>query len=127
MDQIICDLCGTAYHRTDDRCPVCSYPRQGNEAPASTADSGGHKKVKGGRFSTKNVKKRQKAQRKAAKQAGRDPNRVLKIIIALLLAAILLVSGYIAMRFFRARDAFQPRSAGVQTTLSLEAPVSNTI
>lgn len=127
MDQIICDLCGTAYPQSADRCPVCSYPRQGTEAPVSAADSAVHKKVKGGRFSTKNVKKRQKAQQKAAKQAVRDPNRVLKIIIALLLVAIFLVSGYIAVRFFRARETFQLRSAALQTTVCCAAPVSDTI
>ena len=64
MNQIICDTCGSKYPETDERCPVCSYARQGNEkVVAASAAESAPVKVKGGRFSSKNVKKRQKAQR----------------------------------------------------------------
>ena len=107
MNQIICDTCGSKYPETDERCPVCSYARQGNEkVVAASAAEPVAVKVKGGRFSSKNVKKRQKAQR-AAQDRQTNPNRPLWIIIALLLAAIVLVTAYIGIRFFRNRDSLQ--------------------
>ena len=92
MNQIICDACGSKYPETDERCPVCGFARQGNEkVVAASAVEPVAVKVKGGRFSSKNVKKRQKAQR-AAQDRQTNPNRPLWIIIALLLAAIVLVT-----------------------------------
>ena len=107
MNQIICDTCGSKYPETDERCPVCSFARQGNEkVVAASAAESAPVKVKGGRFSSKNVKKRQKAQR-AAQDGQTNPNKPLWIIIALLLAAIVLVTAYIGIRFFRNRDSLQ--------------------
>lgn len=106
MNRIICDICGAEYPETVERCPVCNYPRQGTEKLAAAEGEAVRSKVKGGRFSSKNVKKRQKAQRKAAKAgAEQDPNKPLIIAIVLLLIAIALVSVYIGLRFFRGRDA----------------------
>ena len=107
MNQIICDTCGSKYPETDERCPVCGFARQGNEkVVAASAAEPVAVKVKGGRFSSKNVKKRQKAQR-AAQDRQTNPNKPLWIIIALLLAAIVLVTAYIGIRFFRNRDSLQ--------------------
>ena len=107
MNQIICDTCGSKYPETDERCPVCGFARQGNEkVVAASAAEPAAVKVKGGRFSSKNVKKRQKAQR-AAQDGQTNPNKPLWIIIALLLAAIVLVTAYIGIRFFRNRDSLQ--------------------
>ena len=70
MNQIICDICGSEYPEGYDRCPVCSYPRQGGEKiVAAGAVEVAQEKVKGGHFSTKNVKKRRKAQKKAEQTA----------------------------------------------------------
>lgn len=98
MNRIICDICGSEYSETEERCPICSYPRQGNEklVAASAADAV-RTRVKGGRFNSKNVKKRQTQQEP-------DPNRPLLVVIALLLVAIVLVSAYIGLRFFRGRE-----------------------
>ena len=126
MNQIICDICGSEYPEGYDRCPVCSYPRQGGEkVVAAGAVEAAREKVKGGRFSTKNVKKRRKAQKKAALAAGAaeqpeqkgSPNRLLWIIIVLLLVAILLVSAYIAMRFGSGLGQFLPLPTEAPTTV----------
>lgn len=129
MNQIICDICGSEYPEGYDRCPVCSYPRQGGEkVVAAGAVEAAREKVKGGRFSTKNVKKRRKAQKKAAlaaetagaaeqpEQKG-SPNRSLWIIIVLLLVAIVLVSAYIAMRFGSGLGQFLPLPTDAPTTV----------
>lgn len=129
MNQIICDICGSEYPEGYDRCPVCSYPRQGGEkVVAAGAVEAAREKVKGGRFSTKNVKKRRKAQKKAAlaaetaemaeqpEQKG-NPNKPLWIIIVLLLVAILLVSAYIAMRFGSGLGQFLPLPTDAPTTV----------
>ena len=67
MNQIICDICGSEYPEGYDRCPTCSYPRLGGEKiVAAGAVETAQEKVKGGHFSSKNVKKRRKAQKSAA-------------------------------------------------------------
>lgn len=69
MSKIICEICGTAYPETAKECPICGYPRnpleveleldpenepqQTPQDPAAAAH-----RVKGGRFSNKNVKQR---------------------------------------------------------------------
>ena len=129
MNQIICDICGSEYPEGYDRCPVCSYPRQGGEkVVAAGAVEAAQDKVKGGRFSTKNVKKRRKAQKKAAlaaesagtaeqpEQKG-NPNKPLWIIIVLLLVAIALVSAYIVMRFGSGLGQFLPLPTDAPTTV----------
>ena len=141
MNQIICDICGSEYPEGYDRCPVCSYPRQGGEKiVAAGAVEPVQEKVKGGQFSAKNVRKRRKAQKKAAqaaelaaaamavqepenpeeeptpeKQKG-NPNRPLWITIAVLLAAIILVTAYIALRFGQGLGMFLPAQTTVPAT-----------
>lgn len=121
MNRIICDICGSEYPETADRCPICSYPRQGNEKIVAASGEAVRTKVKGGRFSSKNVKKRRKAQHKAAAEAQeKNPNKPLLIVIAILLIAIALVSLYIGVRFFRGREAYtggrRPQTTSPATT-----------
>ncbi len=77
MSKIICDICGTVYPDNATVCPICGYPRQDSEKAilddAEMQANAGRRSgtyVKGGRFSSKNVKKRQ-----AAESAG-EPYRV---------------------------------------------------
>lgn len=145
MNQIICDICGSEYPEGYDRCPVCSYPRQGGEKiVAAGAVEAAQEKVKGGHFSTKNVKKRQKAQKKAAQAAEAaqtaavqenqqegpqgNPNRPLWITIILLLLAITLVTAYIAIRFGQGLGAFLPaQTAAPETTVPTETTQPPTV
>lgn len=130
MNRIICDICGCEYAETSESCPVCGYPRQGTEktavaAGAVAAGAVDRVKVKGGRFSSKNVKKRRKAQRKAAATDRKRSDKPLLIVIALLLVAIVLVSLYIAQRFiWGSGNAFGSRREQNQTTTT--APVDTT-
>ena len=126
MNRIICDICGSEYPETVERCPVCNYPRQGTEKLVAAESEVVQSKVKGGRFSSKNVKKRQKAQRKAAQSQGEgNPNKPLIIVIILLLVAILLVSVYIGMRFLHGRGDL-PVLRPSQTTASTAAATEST-
>lgn len=135
MNRIICDICGSEYPETADRCPICSYPRQGTEKLVAAGAAAAVEKVKGGRFSAKNVKKRRKAQQKAAAAAAveaeelpqKNPNRPLWITIIILLIAILLVSAYIGVRFFRGRDMFLGGTTTAGTTLPTQTTVPPTI
>lgn len=143
MNQIICDICGSEYPEGYDRCPTCSYPRQGGEKiVAAGAVETAQEKVKGGHFSSKNVKKRRKAQKKAAQayvaeeayaeeaaeavpaHQERSSNKPLWITIILLLIAIILVGVYIVMRFGQGLGAFLPVQTTVPTTTA--APTETT-
>ena len=143
MNQIICDICGSEYPEGYDRCPTCSYPRQGGEKVVATgAVEAVQEKIKGGRFSAKNVRKRHKAQRKAALAAEAaeaaavseevtspendpvNPNRPLWITIAILLLAIILVLAYIVLRFGQGLGMFLPAQTTVPTTTA--APTETT-
>lgn len=104
MDQIICDICGSAYSETAERCPICNYPRQGNEAKAVCREETVKTKAKGGHFSSKNVKKRRKAKMKTGKANKPKSDKPLIVTIILLLIAIMLVSAYIVFRFWGGRN-----------------------
>ena len=126
MNQIICDICGCEYAETSEICPVCGYPRQGTEKTVTAAAAAERVKVKGGRFSNKNVKKRRKAQQKAAESEGKKErsDKPLLIVIALLLVAIALVSLYIAQRFiWGSGNAFLSNRGQLPATT---APVTTT-
>ncbi|MBR7178793.1 MAG: Ig-like domain-containing protein [Oscillospiraceae bacterium] len=106
MNRIICDICGSEYPENAERCPICSYARQGTEKIAVSSTEAVRTKVKGGRFSNKNVKKRLRAQEKAASGGEESPSKPLWITVVLLLIAIALVTGYIVMRFLGGQGAF---------------------
>lgn len=134
MNQIVCDICGIAYPESDDRCPTCGYPRQGGEkVVASGTVETVYTKVKGGRFSPKNVKKRwleQEADDEAVEAAPvpeekhGHPNRPLWITIILLLLAIAMISTYIGIRFGKGLGLFPPVGTTVPTTA---APTETTV
>lgn len=131
MNQIICDICGCEYEETSERCPICGYPRQGSEKTAVAAGTVERDKVKGGRFSSRNVRKRKKAERKAAAADQDRSNKPLLIVIALLVVAIILVSLYICLRLpWWAEDPFGKKrtqnkpttTAAVDTTAEPTVP-----
>ena len=133
MNRIICDICGAEYDETAERCPVCNYPRQGTEkVAAAAAGATVHTKVKGGRFSSKNVRKRKKAQNRAARNKPEvNPNRPLIITIILLLIAIALVSAYIAVRFLQGTgslpELWPPKTTAAATTVPTETTLPPTV
>ena len=128
MSKIICDVCGTSYPDTADQCPICGHIR---EAAGKTAEdvlimdemmSEGREKVRGGRFSKSNVKKRTgnavsfeatPAKSKAAKKAeparpgkkevetftedeqNKKARSILNILLVIVILALLVVTGYI--------------------------------
>ena len=59
MSKLICDICGTSYSEGVDKCPTCGYSRAFEEAADNAAQRPAvREKVRGGRFSKKNVRKR---------------------------------------------------------------------
>lgn len=132
MSKVICDVCGTAYPETAATCPICGYAKASAERTAAVggAQSGedtssGYTYVKGGRFSKKNVRKRN--------QKGRAPERVssapkkqqdetdkgnlaLIIIVILLLIAIIAVVIYIGVRVFGPDESTSPKETGSSQT-----------
>lgn len=56
---LVCDICGTSYADTEEKCPTCGYSRAFDEEIISIERSvTPHVKVRGGRYSRKNVLKR---------------------------------------------------------------------
>lgn len=127
MSKIICEICGTVYPDNATQCPICAYPRKTGdntdkpEAEKSAPAASSSERVKGGRFSNSNVKKRNKAAHQATKTGKRrkvreeadEPavpkrksDRGLVITVLVLLVAVIFVGAYIALRFFRGADAY---------------------
>ncbi len=128
MSMIVCDICGTAYPDTSKQCPICGCVRPADvknaaKASSNSANSSGYTYVKGGRYSKSNVKKRAKTQVTTTgvrpvvsanavrgdtktsggtrQAAGKSKNNIGLVITAVvLLLAILVVVGYVAVRFF---------------------------
>lgn len=115
MNKIICEVCGTAYPETADQCPICGCARPAGAVPTSDAPSTREKGsaqytyVKGGRYSAKNVRKRNQGKQPATGRREEAPvkpekkphsNKGLVITAIILLLAILLVAAFIFFRFF---------------------------
>ena len=62
MSKIICEICGTVYPDNATQCPICGYPRKGEQKqePVETeevaAAVSAAERTKGGHFSNNNVK-----------------------------------------------------------------------
>lgn len=116
MDKVICDICGTAYPENARQCPICGYSRGMDEflpenlpAPAQSPTP---RKVKGGRFSQKNVRRRtggpvppeedilpEPAQEDPPQTPGRS-NAALVILLLVLILAMLTATAFLFIRFF---------------------------
>lgn len=122
MSKVICDVCGTTYPETANQCPICGSAK--NSVGQTTAGAGeaeestaGYAYVKGGRFSKKNVRKRNKKGTTAVRrssagsrqaQKNEPSNAGLVVVVVLLLVAIIAVLIYIGVVFFRGKDPQQP-------------------
>ena len=64
MNMLNCDICGTSYPDTEEKCPTCGYSRAFDEETMNLPTvHAPHQRVRGGRYSKKNVLKRQKMQK----------------------------------------------------------------
>ena len=114
MSKIICEFCGTSYPETEAQCPICGCVRTVDEndflglVDKQTTTQEYHH-VKGGRFSEKNVRKRNGEVPNEAptvpnpdksKKEKNSSNKGLLITIFILLIAIVAVIAYIVLVFF---------------------------
>ncbi len=122
MSKIICDVCGTSYPETASQCPICGCARPVDAAVAAgesvlneTNEESGYTYVKGGRFSKKNVRRRMKEdgaevvpvpmpvqefEDEEEPIVSEKSTKGLTIAVLALLAAIVAVVIYLAVRFF---------------------------
>lgn len=139
MSKVICEICGTAYPDTATECPICGFPRSkisvdlddlqlpelDNAAPPA-AD-----KVKGGRFSNKNVKKRQEEDQEESYYQDEDPDddddehrgpgKGLKIFVSLLAVGVIAVGAYIGYRFWAGSSAYDETKPVVTAPAATDA------
>lgn len=108
MNKVICDVCGTAYPETANRCPICGSAKVASQGAAMDADqmeTTAHTYAKGGHFSKKNVKART-GKGRGAESPRQEPNseeksgKGLIAVVIVLLIAIVGVVAYIAVQFF---------------------------
>ena len=134
MSKVICEFCGTSYPETASQCPICGSVRSNdnNEIMGileETSTEHEYHYVKGGRFSEKNVRKRNASRKSSEKKIKEEipenekSNKGLVITIFVLLLAIALVIVYIAVTFFGSdfkvndlRDEILPSSQVTEAT-----------
>ena len=125
MSKIICDVCGTSFAETATHCPICGCVRP-TDSIAIGADqeqddnvrAAGYAYVKGGRFSSSNVKRRSsgKSVEHVSKRSAADGeeskeskgDKGLIAAVCLLLIAIVCVVIYIVIHFFGGQPGTQP-------------------
>lgn len=119
MNKVICDICGTAYPDTADQCPICGCSRNVEGLAAENApqqsrerESAPRSHVKGGRFSTANVRKRNQEQntyqppkeKKGSfteeEEQPQDANTVLVAVLLILIVLLLAATAFIFVRYF---------------------------
>jgi len=120
MKKIICDICGTTYPDTAQQCPICGYannPAQqmGGEQPVESSRKyvGSSERVRGGRFSEANVRKRnrQTSQNRIQEPEEADDyfeqedvpsqsNPILVSLLVIVIVALLVVTGIIFFRYY---------------------------
>jgi len=132
MSKVICDICGTAYPETSSQCPICGGAKRSadqtaaaetsTQRPAANTNStSNYTYVKGGRFSKKNVRKRNSGKMPERRESGRQDNNektnagLIAVVIILLLAIIGMVI-YIGVRFLSAGGDQTKGSSSVQDT-----------
>ena len=143
MSKNICDVCGTSYPETATQCPICGCVRSADAQGIVTGEQKEMEKtytyVKGGRFSKKNVRKRNMNRQSAATPTAvpvssedepeKKGGKGLVITAIVLLLAIIAVVLYLAVRYFMpffgvdlpAKETDAP--SGVQQTESQEVTV----
>lgn len=138
MSKIICEFCGTSYPEAATQCPICGCVRPVNDDEFMGVLEGVSQEheyhfVKGGRFSAKNVRKRNAAAVSSvnnieqAKNEEKAPsNKGLVITIFVLLLAIAAVIAYIVLTFFGPEfsigdfhDETQPTPPATEATVDL--------
>ena len=81
MDKIICDVCGTGYPESSESCPICGSPRRADASHAMGQKNAnaGYTYVKGGRFSSSNVRRRSdnKVEGDVTEKSGDRKNPIL--------------------------------------------------
>lgn len=121
MGKVICDICGTTYPETSQQCPICGYARDLGAAaledeflvdmtPSHTKST----RVKGGRFSASNVRKRNQSaasydvdpaeeeedESLYPREKPGESNKFLVVLLLIVILALLAVTGFIFMKFF---------------------------
>lgn len=153
MRKIICELCGTVYPDTEEKCPTCGSEKPASveyipESPAQDAPRREYSHTKGGRFSNNNVKKRlqgkgvapapvprkkpaqpqqarqQQAPRKEASQPKANPERKPESSNkGLVITAILLIIAIIAMLIYIYVTFLMPRPEQPVETKDTNPPI----
>ena len=115
MNKVVCNICGTSYPENATQCPICGYVRTAEQGlDSQDRTDGSYTYVKGGRFSKANVRKRTQASQstetltEAEDVLAGKPKKASRtgaiIAIIVLLLAIILVGGFIVLRFFVPND-----------------------
>ncbi len=150
MSKVICDICGTQYPESASQCPICGFARTDSSKNAMDESevedipaAERRPSVKGGRFSTNNVRKRNRTAKQTGAQ-GQSPrnngkhrgangsdasstvNKVLNILLVIVILALLAVSSYIFIAYFMP-NFLEPSHGSIQSNLNeSQAPIVTT-
>ncbi len=146
MKKIICEVCGTTYPDTAAQCPICGYTGNPVEQPDAAEGhashyTGGSKRVKGGKFSQSNVRKRnqQSGSRPAYRQEEpeeyyeqeeerSDSNPFLVALLVVVITALLVVTAVIFFRYYLPNSLPQETLPPTEpSTLSTEESTDPTV
>lgn len=95
MDKIICDVCGTSYPETASQCPICGYVRS-SKAKSVSEEGKYTPPVRGGRFSSSEVKRRTSGDRGARKYTGkRSAAKGSNLVFGLVAIAFLAIAVFV--------------------------------
>lgn len=152
MSKVICDICGTQYPESAEQCPICGYARTDflkNAIDDSELENISavqqRSRVKGGRFSTNNVRKRNRASKQVAPHSQSSRNgqyrqsvaksngssivdKILNILLVIVILALLAVSSYIFIEYFMPNAMGPGHNGDIQPNPTVtQGPVETTM
>lgn len=128
MDKIICDVCGTSYPESSGQCPICGYV---NSTGAKAAESE-YTRVRGGRFSNNNVRRRSPEAVAPANADNKEPsapknngsNLILGVSAVILIAVLLIVAIIFIVKIIGNDSNALPEDGGESVATTQEADVT---
>lgn len=134
MSKIICDICGTTYQDTADRCPICGYSRDSGiveEILAENGSFGSERKQKAiFDYDKVNPQEKQEADTLYLEDAPEEEeprhNVLLVVLLVIIITLLLTAAGFLYFRFYLPNNRVETPATEPESTAYTETSQETT-